>query len=43
VNVSCPECNSVFRVDPAKVPSGGVRARCAVCGGVIIVGAGAPI
>ena len=43
VNVSCPECRSVFRVDPAKVPAGGVRARCSVCGGVITVGAGAPI
>ena len=34
VNVSCPECRSVFRVDPAKVPPGrrprslfGVRRR----------------
>src|SRR4029078_4521173 len=38
VNVSCPECRSVFRVDPEKVPRVGVRARCSVCGGVIIVG-----
>jgi len=38
VNVSCPECRSVFRVDPDKVPRVGVRARCSVCGGVIIVG-----
>src|SRR5690606_4922014 len=29
---------SVFRVDPAKVPTGGVRARCSVCGAVIHVG-----
>ena len=43
MNVSCPECQSVFRVDPAKVPSEGVRARCAVCGGVITVGIGTPI
>ena len=40
MNVSCPECRSVFRVDPAKVPADGVRARCSVCGGVITVGAG---
>ena len=40
VNVSCPECQSVFRVDPSKVPAAGVRARCSVCGGVITVGAG---
>ncbi len=35
MNVSCPECASVFRVDPAKVPEAGVRARCSVCGGII--------
>lgn len=35
MNVSCPDCRSIFRVDPAKVPSSGVRARCSVCGGVI--------
>jgi len=43
VNVSCPECRSVFRVDPAKVPSTMVRARCSVCGGVITVSAGSSI
>ena len=37
MNVSCPECRSVFRVDPAKVPSAGVDARCSVCGAVIAV------
>src|SRR5207244_11108305 len=37
VNVACPECRSVFRVDPAKIPGAMVRARCAVCGGVITV------
>ena len=35
MNVSCPECGSIFRVDPAKVPEGGVRARCSICGGII--------
>ena len=35
MNVSCPDCRSIFRVDPAKVPASGVRARCSVCGGVI--------
>ncbi len=40
MTVSCPECKSVFRVDPAKVPATGVRARCSVCGGVIAIGAG---
>jgi predicted Zn finger-like uncharacterized protein len=40
VNVNCPECRSVFRVDPAKVPATGVRARCSVCGGVIAISGG---
>jgi predicted Zn finger-like uncharacterized protein len=41
MNVNCPECRSVFRVDPAKVPGRSVRARCSVCGGVITIAAGA--
>ncbi|MEO7522000.1 MAG: hypothetical protein ABIW79_09305 [Gemmatimonas sp.] len=27
-------------MDPAKVPATGVRARCSVCGGVIVISAG---
>lgn len=38
MNVSCPQCGTVFRVDPAKVPIAGIRARCSVCAGVIQVG-----
>jgi len=38
MNVSCPQCSTTYRVDPAKVPHGGVRARCSSCGGVIPVG-----
>lgn len=41
MTVTCPECSSIFRVDPAKVPVTGVRARCSVCGGVISIPAGA--
>lgn len=37
MNVACPECGTVFRVDPAKVPDGGVQARCSVCAGVMNV------
>ncbi|MDF1506167.1 zinc-ribbon domain-containing protein, partial [Roseisolibacter sp. H3M3-2] len=37
MNVTCPDCRSVFRVDPAKVPPAGVRARCSVCGGIFAV------
>jgi predicted Zn finger-like uncharacterized protein len=40
VNVSCPECRSVFRVDPSKLPATTVRARCSVCGGVITISDG---
>lgn len=40
MTVSCPDCRSVFRVDPAKVPATGVRARCSVCGGIIVVSGG---
>src|SRR5438270_628718 len=46
MNVTCPSCETVYRVDPAKVPPGGVRARCAVCSSVFPVnpatGAAAP-
>ena len=37
MNVVCVECRSVFRVDPDRVPVTGVRARCSVCGGVIVI------
>ena len=37
MNATCPQCKTVFRIDPRKVPAGGVRARCSVCGGVFEV------
>ena len=37
MNVRCPTCETVFRVDPAKVPDDGIRARCTECAGVIPV------
>ena len=43
MNVTCPECRSMFRVDPSKVPTAGVRARCSICGGIITIGAGTSI
>lgn len=43
MNVSCPECRSVFRVDPTKLPAATVRARCSVCGGIISISAGSSI
>src|SRR5213080_3767101 len=39
MNVTCPSCETVYRVDPTKVPAGGVRARCAVCSNVFPVNA----
>ena len=37
MNVTCPHCATVFRVDPSKVPPDGVRARCSICRGVFRV------
>lgn len=37
MNVTCPNCATIFRVDPAKVPESGVRARCNVCSAVFAV------
>jgi len=39
MNVQCPSCSTTFRVDPGKVPAGGVRARCSVCAAVFAVSA----
>ncbi len=41
MNVTCQDCRSVFRVDPAKVPPNGVRARCSVCGAIVRISVGA--
>lgn len=35
MNVTCPQCATVFRVDPAKIPARGIRARCSTCAGII--------
>jgi len=37
MNATCTQCLTVFRVDPAKVPEAGVRARCSVCAGIFWV------
>lgn len=31
MNVACPSCDTIFRVDPERVPERGVRARCSRC------------
>ena len=41
MNVTCPGCATVYRVDPAKVPAQGIRARCQVCSAVFAVRRGA--
>ena len=37
MNVRCPTCETVYRIDPEKVPEDGVRARCTACSNVITV------
>ena len=37
MNVTCPNCATIYRVDPAKVPESGVRARCNVCSAVFAI------
>ena len=37
MNVTCPNCATVYRVDPAKVPEAGVRARCSICSAVFAI------
>lgn len=37
MNVTCPSCSTVYRVDPGKVPAKGVRARCRVCAAIFQV------
>lgn len=40
MNVACPECSTVYRVDPERVPAGGVGSRCRECGSTFRVEAG---
>lgn len=37
MNVRCSSCQTVYRVDPAKVPETGIKARCSVCSNLIPV------
>jgi len=37
ITVQCPSCATSFPVDPAKVPEGGVNARCSVCSAIFRV------
>lgn len=31
MNLSCPECETIYRVDPDRIPPGGTAARCREC------------
>ncbi len=42
ITVTCPSCSSAFPVDPAKIPEGGVNARCSSCGDIFRVERPAP-
>lgn len=37
ITVTCSSCSTSFPVDPAKIPEGGVNARCSSCGNVFRV------
>jgi predicted Zn finger-like uncharacterized protein len=37
ITVTCPSCSASFPVDPAKIPEGGVNARCSSCSDVFRV------
>jgi predicted Zn finger-like uncharacterized protein len=32
MNIACPRCSSIYRIDPSRVPHGGIVARCRECG-----------
>lgn len=34
MNATCEQCDTVFRIDPAKLPRNRVRALCSICRGV---------
>lgn len=42
ITVTCPSCSSAFPVDPAKIPEGGVNARCSSCGDIFRIEKPAP-
>lgn len=31
MNLTCPSCRAVYRIDPARIPAGGARTRCTRC------------
>jgi predicted Zn finger-like uncharacterized protein len=37
VNIACPACERVYRIDPVRVPDDGARTRCERCGASFLV------
>jgi len=37
MNVLCPKCRALFRIDPERVPAAGARARCSRCADVFLL------
>jgi predicted Zn finger-like uncharacterized protein len=37
MNCTCTQCATVYRVDPEKIPAGGVQVRCSICEAVFRV------
>jgi predicted Zn finger-like uncharacterized protein len=37
LNIACPACERVYRIDPARVPDNGARTRCERCGAGFLV------
>ena len=42
MNVSCPSCETIYRIDPNRVIGGQVRARCKVCSDVFGIATDTP-
>lgn len=38
MNIRCPDCHTLFRLDAREIPAGGVDARCSRCGTVFPLG-----
>jgi len=43
MNIRCPECDTVYRVDPDRLPAEEVRTRCDNCGTLLAIGRGGTV
>jgi predicted Zn finger-like uncharacterized protein len=37
MNISCPECRAIYRIDLERVPVEGVKTRCEACGAAFLI------